>query len=223
MLENCIIPGLFDGFLSKILSQKGKIKQMKNTKKNSNKIDKIENLSGPPLLKALFTKVKWAWIWLIARGYLGYEWLKEGLEKLESPDWIGANSGTEVIEFATEAIQKTSGEHPEVLEWYARFLEYIVLPNAGIWGYLVVFGEILVGIALIIGLFVGTAALFGGFMNLNYLLSGSIAINPVMLLLTFILILAWRTAGWWGVGRWVLPALGTPWQPGTIFQNREKI
>lgn len=84
------------------------------------------------------------------------------------------------------------------------------------------FEELLVGIALIIGVFTGTAALFGGFMNMNYLLSGSIGLNPIMLLLAFFLILAWRTAGWWGVGRWVLPALGNPWQPGTIFRKEEK-
>jgi len=195
---------------------------MKNVKKESNTIDIIEKLSDPPAINALFTKVKWAWIWLIARIYLGFEWLKEGFEKLESPDWIGANSGAEVIEFVSGAIQKTGGEHAEVLDWYARFLENIVLPNAEIWGYLVVFGELLVGIALIIGLFTGTAALFGGFMNMNYLLSGSIALNPIMLLVTFFLILAWRTAGWWGVGRWVLPAVGTVWQPGTIIRKEEK-
>lgn len=107
---------------------------MKNVKKKPNNIDRIDTLSGPPAVNALFTNLKWVWIWLIARIYLGFEWIKEGLEKLESPDWIGANSGAEVIEFVSEAIQKTTGEHPEAMEWYARFLEYIVLPNAEIWG-----------------------------------------------------------------------------------------
>ncbi len=83
-------------------------------------------------------------------------------------------------------------------------------------------GELLVGIALILGLFTGIAAFFGGFMNMNYLLSGSIAINPIMLLLAFLLITAWRTAGWWGADRWVLPALGTFRQPGTIFHKTQQ-
>ncbi len=34
------------------------------------------------------------------------------------------------------------------------------------------------------------------------------------------LVLAWKTAGWWGLDRWVLPALGTPWKPGLIFHER---
>jgi len=31
--------------------------------------------------------------------------------------------------------------------------------------------------------------------------------------------LAWKTAGWWGLDRWILPALGTPWRPGLIFRR----
>jgi thiosulfate dehydrogenase [quinone] large subunit len=30
------------------------------------------------------------------------------------------------------------------------------------------------------------------------------------------LILAWRVAGYYGVDRWLLPRLGTPWRPGTL-------
>ncbi len=191
-----------------------------NSIKLSNK--SVEKLKNFPITDALFTKTRWAWVWLIARVYLGYEWLKEGLEKLESADWIGSNSGAEVVEFVTDAIQKTGGEHAEVLGFYARFLETVILPNAKIWGYFVVFGEILVGAALILGLFTWIAAFFGSFMNLNYLLSGSVAINPIMLILAVFIILAWRTAGWWGADRWVLPAVGTPWQPGRIFQKEDK-
>jgi thiosulfate dehydrogenase (quinone) large subunit len=33
------------------------------------------------------------------------------------------------------------------------------------------------------------------------------------------LVLAWKTAGWIGFDRWILPALGTPWRPGFIFQH----
>jgi len=30
-------------------------------------------------------------------------------------------------------------------------------------------------------------------------------------------VLAWRNAGWIGLDRWLLPALGTPWTPGRLF------
>ncbi len=192
------------------------MKRNEDINSNAKFVEKLRNL---PVADALFTKARWAWAWLIVRLYLGFEWLKEGLEKLESPDWIGSNSGAEVVEFVTDAIQKTGGEHAEVLNWYASFLEAVVLPNAKAWGYFVVLGEILVGAALVLGLFTWIAAFFGSFMNMNYLLSGSVAINLIMLLLALFLILAWRTAGWWGADRWVLPAVGTPWQSGRIFQK----
>jgi thiosulfate dehydrogenase [quinone] large subunit len=96
----------------------------------------------------------------------------------------------------------------------------MVLPNASIWGYVVAWGEVLVGVGLIIGLFTGIAAFFGSFMNMNFLLAGSVGTNPILFLLAVFLVLAWRTAGWWGLDRWVLPMLGTPWKPGLVFEER---
>jgi thiosulfate dehydrogenase [quinone] large subunit len=33
------------------------------------------------------------------------------------------------------------------------------------------------------------------------------------------LILAWRVAGYYGLDRYLLPALGAPWRPGTVFHR----
>jgi thiosulfate dehydrogenase [quinone] large subunit len=82
---------------------------------------------------------------------------------------------------------------------------------------LVTAGELLIGIALILGMFSGIAAFFGGFMNWNFMMAGSASTNPVMFVLAVFLVLAWKTAGWWGLDRWLLPLLGTPWQPGRLF------
>jgi thiosulfate dehydrogenase [quinone] large subunit len=101
-------------------------------------------------------------------------------------------------------------------------LENLVLPNAAFWSYLVAWGELLVGIALILGIFTGIAAFFGSFMNLNYLLSGTVSTNPILFMVALFIILAWRTAGWWGLDRWILTTLGTPWSPGLIFQKSEE-
>jgi thiosulfate dehydrogenase (quinone) large subunit len=80
---------------------------------------------------------------------------------------------------------------------------------------------LLVGVALILGIFTGIAAFFGGFMNMNYLLSGSVSTNPILLVVAFFIVLAWKTAGWSGLDRWVLPALGTPRRPGYVFHEEE--
>lgn len=127
--------------------------------------------------------------------------------------------GAAITGFVQGALEQTGGAHPNVQSWYAWFLENVVLSNAAVWGYMVAWGELLVGIALILGLFTGIVAFFGVFMNMNYLLSGAVSTNPILLVIGIFLILAWKTAGWWGLDRWILPALGTPWSPGLIFQE----
>ena len=49
-------------------------------------------------------------------------------------------------------------------------------------------------------------------MNISFLLAGTSSTNPVMLVLAIALILAWKTAGWYGLDRYLLPLLGTPWK-----------
>jgi thiosulfate dehydrogenase (quinone) large subunit len=182
----------------------------------------VRRLEDPPVAKALFGDVRWAWLWLIVRLYVGWQWLAAGWGKLGNPAWTGENAGAAITGFVTGALEQTGGAHPDVQPWYAWFLQNLVLPNAATWGYLVAWGEVLVGIALILGILTGIAAFFGSFMNLNYLLAGTVSTNPILFSLAILLVLAWKTAGWWGLDRWVLPALGTPWSPGLVFQGDDE-
>jgi thiosulfate dehydrogenase (quinone) large subunit len=179
----------------------------------------VEMIEDPPIARALFKSTRWSWIWIIPRLYIGYEWLTAGLEKVQSPAWVGPQAGAAITGFVKGALSKTGGDHPDVQGWYASFLENTVLPNASLWSKLIAYGEVLVGIALILGLFTGIAAFFGSFMNANYLLAGAVSTNPILFMIAGLLILAWKTAGWWGLDRWVLPALGTPWHPGRVFKE----
>jgi thiosulfate dehydrogenase [quinone] large subunit len=179
----------------------------------------VEHFEDPPVAQALFGHVRWAWIWLILRLYAGWVWLQAGWDKLHNPAWTGAKAGTALNGFVNHALTETSGAHPNVQGWYAWFLQHVVLPNTTAWGYVVSWGEFLVGIALILGIFVGLSAFFGAFMNMNYLLAGAVSTNPILLIIAVLLVLAWKTAGWWGLDRWILPALGTPWRPGTVFRT----
>src|SRR4030095_13361651 len=81
---------------------------------------------------------------------------------------------------------------------------------------LVTYGEVLVGLGLLLGALTGIAAFFGSLMNVNYLLAGTVSSNPILFVLATWLVLAWRVAGWWGLDRWLLPMLGTPWRPGSL-------
>ena len=188
---------------------------------NSRQLQYVRQLEDPPVAQALFEQVRWSWLWLILRLYAGWQWLNAGWGKIGADAWTGDNAGAAITGFVRGALEQTGGAHPNVQGWYAWFLENAVLPNAAVWGYLVAWGELLVGIALILGLFVGIAAFFGVFMNMNYLLSGAVSTNPILLVIGVFLILAWKTAGWWGLDRWILPALGTPWSPGLIFRENQ--
>lgn len=176
-------------------------------------------IAEPKLSRFLFANTVTAWFWLVVRLYVGYEWLIAGWAKVQSPVWVGDKAGVAVSGFLNGALQKTSGAHPDVQGWYAWFIQTIGLPNAEVLSYIVAYGEVLVGVALILGLFTGIAAFFGSFMNLNFLLSGAVSLNPVLFILQLFLILAWRVAGWVGLDRYVLPKLGTPWEPGSMFKK----
>ncbi|HEY8414171.1 MAG TPA: DoxX family protein [Thermaerobacter sp.] len=174
----------------------------------------------PPFARWLFADTRSAWIWLVLRLWLGWEWLQAGLHKVGNPKWTGAEAGAAVTGFLKGALAKTTGEHPDVAGWYAWFIDRIALPNAKLFSFLVAWGEVLVGIALILGIFTGLAAFFGTFMNVNFLFAGTVSSNPIMFVVGTWLVLAWRVAGWYGLDRWVLPALGTPWHRGMVFEKK---
>jgi thiosulfate dehydrogenase [quinone] large subunit len=98
-------------------------------------------------------------------------------------------------------------------------LQNVVLPNAGLWSFLITWGEVAVGVGLLVGALTGIAAGFGVLMNLNYLLAGTVSINPVLGVMGLFLVIAWRVAGLIGLDRWLLPLLGLPWKPGTVFRS----
>jgi len=173
-----------------------------------------------PLSKFLFSDTRVAWFWLIVRIYVGWEWLDAGWGKVQNAAWTGPNAGAALSGFIQGALHKTGSIHPDVQGWYANFLQNIVLTHVNIWSHLVAYGELLVGLAIIIGIFTGIAAFFGLFMNLNYLLAGTVSTNPILFTLSIGLILAWKIGGYIGVDRYILPLLGTPWQQGRVFKAK---
>ena len=202
-----------------LISKKGAV-LMKSSKTRKSASSK-HIVTDPPFARTLFGDWRWSWIWVVVRLYLGYEWISAGYEKITNPAWVGPQAGTALTGFVKNAISLATGAHPAVQSWNAYFLQHAILPGASVWSYVVAFGETLVGAGLVLGAFTGIAAYFGFFMNFNYLMAGSISSNPYLLFLALFIILAWKTAGWWGLDRWILVDLGTPWSPGLAFQNRK--
>lgn len=153
----------------------------------------------------IFRDKKFSLVWLIVRLYIGALWLEAGMNKIFSSSWTGDKAGLALTGFVNNALEKTAGAHPDVSSWYALFLKNIVLPNSTVFSFLVSYGEVLVGIALITGFWVGLSAFFGVMMNSSYLFAGSVSINPEMLILGILLMLAWRSAGYYGLDRFFLP------------------
>lgn len=173
-------------------------------------------LPEPPIATFLFADTRAAWLWLVVRLYLAYLWLEPAIEKLQSDVWVGSKAGAAVLGFVNRGLAKTAGQHADVQGWYAAFLRDVVAPNAAFFSYVVTFGEVLVGLGLLLGALTGIAAFFGLVMNASYLLGGTVSVNPVLAIIGIFVILAWRNAGWIGLDRYLLPALGTPWQPGKL-------
>ncbi len=149
----------------------------------------------------LFEDKRSAILWLIIRLYVGLQWLQAGWGKLFSSSWIGSDAGKAITGFLNNALTKTGGEHPDVMGFYAWLIKNIFIPIAPLMSYLVVFGEILVGIALIIGFQTKKSAIIGSFMNFNYLFSGAVSINPLLLLLQIFIIIAYKVVDNIGIKR----------------------
>ena len=153
------------------------------------------------LAHSLFTSKKSAPLWFLVRLYLGYEFLIAGWAKVASPAWFGSEAGAALQGFVQGALSKTVGAHPDVYQWYASFLQSAVLPNVMVWSNAVVVGEILIGLGLIVGLCTRTAAFFAFFMAFNFLLAGTVSVNPTLIMLALGIMLAHRVAGHWGLDR----------------------
>ncbi|MEN6482632.1 MAG: DoxX family protein [Anaerolineaceae bacterium] len=174
--------------------------------------------SDPPIANALFGSTRWSWIWLIARLYLGYTWITSGLGKLSNPAWVQTGAALKGFWENAVMIPEAPARPAISFDWYRAFLQFMLDSGSYTWfAKVVVASELLIGIALILGIFTGIAAFFGGFMNWNFMMAGSASSNPVLFSIAILLILAWKTAGWIGLDRWILPALGTPWQLGRLF------
>ncbi|WP_040207363.1 DoxX family protein [Neobacillus jeddahensis] len=139
-----------------------------------------------------------AGILAVIRIYIGYQFIHAGYEKL-------TGGGFDASGFLKGAIANSTGEHPAVQGWWAAFLEHIALPNAELFSFLVQWGEVLVGIALILGLLTNFATLMGMVMNFSFLFSGTVSTNGQMILLAIFVIVAGANAGKFGLDYYAMP------------------
>jgi thiosulfate dehydrogenase (quinone) large subunit len=172
-------------------------------------------IPDPPIAHTLFETTRFAWLWLIIRVYVGYQWLSSGWGKISGGTWA---SGESLKSFWENAVAIPEQGKPTIaVGWYRDFIQYMLDHGWYTWfADVIMWTEFLIGIALIIGALTGIAAFFGVFLNWNFIMAGTASTNAWLGSLALLLILAWKVAGWYGLDRWLLPLLGTPWYRGTL-------
>ena len=179
-------------------------------------------IDGPPFARFLFSNSRAGLFWLPIRLFVGFAWVEAGYHKLTGGGWV-TDGGSALAGYWTSAVKvpdAAAGRPPITYEWYRDFINFLLTGGHETWfAWLITFGELAVGLGLLLGALTGLAAFFGALMNMSFLLAGSGSSNPVMFSLAIGLILAWKVAGYYGLDRYLLPMLGTPWRPGALAQR----
>jgi uncharacterized membrane protein YphA (DoxX/SURF4 family) len=118
-----------------------------------------------------FSERTYLWYISLLRIYVGYYLLFQGIRKFQRDfpkgDWVGRQIGDLT--------------NLDLYPWYKRFLIDYVVPHRELFGYLVMIGEIAVGVCLLLGLFTRWSALIGFFMLINYYLGAGMSRGGTML------------------------------------------
>src|SRR3954451_16476220 len=180
-----------------------------------NASDGAVEIQDPAFARYLFRNSNAGIFWLPIRLFVGFSFLEAGWHKFTDPAWT--SGGTALRGYWEGAVAIPAGGRPPItFEWYRDFIQTLLNINAEPWfAWLVLMGELAIGVGLILGMLTGIAAFFGALMNMSFLLAGSGSTNPVLFMLGIGLILAWRVAGYYGLDRYLLPALGAPWSRGS--------
>ena len=172
---------------------------------------KVQTLETPSIINMVFNDKRFSVLWLVVRVWLGWQWIEASLHKLSSPAWM--QTGDALKGFWMGAVQIPAEGRPAIAyDWYRSFLQFLLDAQAYTWfAKIVAVSELLFGILLIAGVFVGATAFFSGFMNWNFIMAGSASVNGVFFGLAVLLVLAWKIAGYIGADYFLLPRVGDLW------------
>ena len=180
---------------------------------------KGQTLETPSFINMLFSDKRVSILWLAVRVWLGWQWIEAGWHKVTNPAWM--QTGEALKGFWMGAVQiPAEGRPPIAFDWYRTLLQAGLDAQVYTWfAKVIAVSEILIGVALIVGLFVGLTAFFGGFMNWNFIMAGSASVNGVFFGLSVLLVLAWKIAGYLGADYFVLPRVADLWTGNKAAQK----
>ncbi|MDR2661268.1 MAG: DoxX family membrane protein [Lactobacillaceae bacterium] len=143
----------------------------------------------------------------IARVYLGFNWMMDGYGKLTSkPAFSAAGLINGAIKGGVQNVAPAKGQ---MYPLWTAFLKTMTNggKNTQLFDFLVKWGELLVGIALILGAFTLFAAFAAILMNYSFMLSGVVSINPIYILLEFFILIGGFNSAKIGLDRFITPWL----------------
>lgn len=155
-------------------------------------------------------------IWTVLRIWLGWQWLEAGLHKISDPNWVV--TGVALKGYWAKAIGALPNSTPAIkYGWFQSFIQGLHDGGHYTWfAKLVAYGELLVGIALMLGIASVFALAMGAFMNLNYMLAGSASSNPVLYTAAILLLVAGPAAYYYGIDHYLLKYIGNFRRRGSI-------
>lgn len=182
----------------------------------------LTTIGNPKWLESLFTTTEYAWVWLMVRMYLGISWITAGTHKIYEDGAINEGwmlGGAAVKGFWTRAIAIPDEGRPAItFDWYRSFLGFMLEHDMYVvFGPMIAVGEVLVGVGLLVGALTGLAAFFGVLMNWSFMLAGTASTNPVLGILGLTLVLTWKTAGYYGLDRFIFRYIGVPGRKGELL------
>jgi thiosulfate dehydrogenase [quinone] large subunit len=178
--------------------------------------DEETTIENPPLARSIFGETRFAWIWLLARLYVALTWLVSAQAKMFDAAWN--ENGAALRDCWINALRTESGV---AVDPYLQLVQYLLDIQAWTWfARFVIIVEGIVGLLLFIGAFTGIVAFFSGLLNWNYVLIGAVDANPLLFALSVLLMLTWKTCGYWGLDRYLLPRLGVRRKPVIRFGSR---
>lgn len=163
-------------------------------------------------------------LYLGLRLFLALEWVQAGLHKLGDPRWVSTGDALRGFWVGAVAVPAPPAGAPITYLAYRSVIQFMLDNSWYAWfGKLVAGGEVLVGLGFLFGGLIGFAAFFGLLMNFSYIFAGATSSNPMLIMLGVVILYGWRVAGWWGVDRFLLSRIGTPWAMGRAGRGRTVI